>query len=176
MSEPDTDSAVDAALVAELAKKTSVCWLRYGGATRAAWHVWHEDALLLVSGGGEQQLPEIERADRVEVVMRSKETGQRLVTWVGAAAVVPPSDERWESATAALVAGRLNLPDLGSAADEWARSSVVTRIVPTGETVESPGALPDDAHRAPPPESPATTRGPLPRVLHRRGTRRPRLS
>ena len=78
--------------------------------------------------------------------------------------------------TAALVTGRLNLADLATAADGWAASSVVRRIVPTGELVEAPGSLSDDAHRATPLPTPATTRGPLPRVLHRRVKRRPKLS
>ncbi|MGE5719363.1 MAG: hypothetical protein ACM3XQ_05775, partial [Nocardioidaceae bacterium] len=61
------------ALIAELGKKTGVCWLRYdserpGGTpqrARAAWHVWYDDALHLVAGGGEQPLPGIADAERV---------------------------------------------------------------------------------------------------------------
>ena len=172
---PD-DAALDAALVAELAKKTGVCWLRYGGTTHAAWHVWVSDALFVVSGGAEQPLPGIADQARTEVVMRSKENGGRLLTWVGSVSVVRPEDELWEPVTAALVAGRLNLRDLAAAPEEWARNSVVTRIAPTGEYVERPGSLSDEAHLAAPAPTPAITRGRLPRVLHRRGTRRPRLS
>jgi hypothetical protein len=171
-----TYDGLTAALVAEVAKKTAVSWLRYGEATHAVWHVWHEDALCLVSGGPEQPLPDIPDGARVEVVMRSKDNGGRLVTWVGEASVVRPDEELWEPTTAVLVRDRLNLADLTTAADEWARTSVVRRIRPTGEVVESPGALTDDDHRAPPAATPATTRGPLPRVLHRRVRRRPRLS
>lgn len=167
---------LDAALIAELAKKTGVCWLRYDGGTHAAWHVWVSDALFLVSGGDEQPLPAIEDQDRVEVVMRSKENGGRLLTWVGSASVVLPSDELWEPATAALVAGRLNLDDPASTPELWAQRCVVTRVAPIGEVVERPGELSDDAHLAAPAATPATTRGRLPRVLHRRGTRRPKLS
>jgi hypothetical protein len=171
-----TDQVFTAALIAELGKKTGVCWLRYDGTTRPAWHVWLDDALCLVSGGDEQPLPGIEEADRLEVTMRSKENGGRLVTWVGAASVVPPGAELWEPITAALVADRLNLDNLATAAARWARTSVVSRVVPTGELVEEPGALDDDARLAVPPPTPATTRGRLPKVLHRRVKRRPRLS
>lgn len=164
------------ALVAELAKKTGVCWVRYRGRSHAVWHVWHDDALCLVSGGDEQPLPDIEDGARVEVVMRSKDSGGRLVTWVGTASVVRPEDEAWPSVTAALVTGRLNLADLSTAAAGWAATSVVRRVVPTGEVVESPGELSDDAHRETPRETAATTRGPLPRILHRRVKRRPKLS
>ncbi len=171
------------ALIAELSKKTGVSWLRYGppsadGAppSHAVWHLWHDDALYVLSGGEEQPLPGIEEVDRVEVTMRSKENGGRLVTWVGQRTVVRPGDELWEPVTTALVADRLNLDDLATAADGWAGGSVVSRIVPTGETVESPGSLSDDAHLAAPRPTPATTRGALPRILHRRVRRRPRLS
>jgi hypothetical protein len=52
---------------------------------------------------------------------------------------------------------------------------VVTRLTPTGEIAESPDALPDGDQAAPPVPTPATTRRGLPRVLHRRQTRRPDL-
>lgn len=171
-----TGDTFTAALTQELGKKSGVCWLRYAGVDHPVWHVWLDDALYVVSGGQEQPLPGIEDEDTVEVVMRSKETGQRLITWVGHARRVGPDDELWQPVTAALVAGRLNLDDMATAADEWARSSVVTRIVPTSEVREAPGSLPDDAHLKIPPGTPATTRGPLPRVLHRRSRRRPKLS
>lgn len=186
VSEPDLTPA----LIAELGKKTAVSWLRYGaadghvdgaeGRAHAAWHVWLDagdgGALYVVSGGPEQVLPGIEHATRVEVTMRSKENGGRLVTWVAEATRVVPGDELWGPATAALVAGRLNLPDLATAADGWAETSVVTRLAPTGERVEEPGALSSGHHRATPRATPATTRGALPRVLHRRVRRRPPLS
>jgi hypothetical protein len=187
VTEPDLTPA----LIAELGKKTAVSWLRYGehadgpadgagATTHAAWHVWLDTgdggALYVVSGGAEQVLPGIEHARRVEVTMRSKENGGRLVTWVADATRLEPGDERWEPATAALVAGRLNLPDLATAAAGWAATSVVTRLAPTGERVEEPGSLSSGHHRATPRATPATTRGALPRVLHRRVRRRPKLS
>lgn len=164
------------ALVAELGKKTGVCWLRYDGGVHAVWHIWYDDALHLVSGGDEQPLPDIEHTDLVEVVMRSKENGGRLLTWVGTVTVVHPDSDAWEPVTAALVSDRLNLDDLGTAAREWATSSVVTRIEPTGDLLEEPGSLSTDDHAAAPRVTSATTRGALPRVLHRRQTRRPGLT
>ncbi|MGZ4470957.1 MAG: hypothetical protein ACXVXM_03225 [Nocardioidaceae bacterium] len=171
-----TDQAFARGLIAELGKKTGVSWVRYADRSHAVWHLWYDDALCLVSGGDEQPLPGIEDVDRVEVVMRSKENGGRLVTWVGEVSVVRPEDELWEPVTTALVADRLNLDDLATAAKGWAEGSVVTRIVPTGEVLESPGDLDDAAHLQAPRPTPATTRGLLPRVLHRRKKRRPRLS
>jgi hypothetical protein len=125
-----------AALVAELARKTGVCWVAHRGRTQPVWHVWSDGALCLVSGGDEQPLPVLDRlpdGERVEVVMRSKDTGGRLLTWVGEVSVVRPEDPVWASTTAALVAGRLNLRDPATAADDWAARSVVRRIVPTAD-------------------------------------------
>ena len=55
-----TDPDVVPALIAELAKKTSTCWLTYDARTHAAWHEWVDTgdggALYLVSGGPEQPL------------------------------------------------------------------------------------------------------------------------
>jgi hypothetical protein len=182
----DVTEAYTTALIAELGKKTGVCWLRYDGPedgpeegpgrARAAWHIWYDDALHLVAGGQEQPLPGVAEAGRVEVTMRSKENGGRLVTWVGRVSAVRPGEDAWEPVTDALVSDRLNLEELASAKDEWAAHSVVVRIDPTGELLEEPGALTRDDHAAPPPPTPATTRGPLPRVLHRRQRRHPDLS
>jgi hypothetical protein len=176
--------AFTTALIAELGKKTGVCWLRYdepygsgdAGRPRAAWHLWYDDALHVVAGGDEQPLPGIEEAERVEVTMRSKESGGRLLTWVGRVSVVRPTDEAWDDVTAALVSDRLNLEDLSTAKDAWAAGSVVVRVDPTGELLEQPGSLRGDAQTAPPPPTSATTRGRLPRVLHRRQRHRPGLS
>ncbi len=178
MTEPSSpqDPAFTSALVAEVSKKSGVCWLRYDGQDHAVWHVWLDDALYVVSGGDEQPLPGIEELTGVEVLMRSKESGGRIVTWVGDVSVVPPDEERWEPVTAALVAGRLNLADLKAAPEEWAERSVVSRIVPTDRVVEAPGRLSDEAHLATPRPTSATTRGALPRVLHRRSRRRRDLS
>ena len=164
------------ALIAELGKKTGVCWLRYGGREHAVWHVWLDGSLYLVSGGTEQHLPGIDEVEQIEVVMRSKENGGRLVTWLGSVSRVDPSDEAWEPVTSALVSGRLNLDNLATAAQEWAAHSVVSRVTPTGEMLERPGELSDQSHAAPPAPTGATTRGALPRVLHRRVRRRPDLS
>ncbi len=186
VSDPAPVDPVVAALVAELGKKTSVCWLTYvatpdtPAGTHAAWHEWLDTgdggSLYVVAGGTEQPLPGLARAGRVEVTMRSKDNGGRLVTWEATPSQVLPEDDAWVAVTAALAAGRLNVPDLGAAAEGWASGSVVTRLEPTGRTVERPDDLSAEHHRATPPDSPATTRGPLPRVLHRRVRRRPRLS
>jgi hypothetical protein len=181
------DPEVTTALIAELGKKTSVCWLRYAepgyvgrvnpaATEHAAWHVWHQDALLLIAGGTEQPLPSISEAASVEVTMRSKENGGRLVTWVGVPSRVLPASPEWEAAAAALASARISIPSLSETPKVWATESVVTRIVPTGEVLEAPGSLSSSSHAAAPRATEAITRGALPRILHRRVKRRPKLS
>jgi hypothetical protein len=119
-----------AALAAELARRTGVSWVRVHGGAHPVWHAWSDGALCLVGGGEEQPLPELVDGDRVEVVMRSKDTGGRLLTWAGLVSVVRPGDEGWTSTTTALVAARQNLRDPATAAAGWARNSVVVRITP----------------------------------------------
>jgi hypothetical protein len=175
------DPAVITALIAELGKKTSVCWLRYSvygdpPTEHAVWHVWHEDALLLVSEGTEQPLPLITEAEWVEVTMRSKDNGGRLVTWVGVPVRILPTSPAWESAAAALASARISIPSLTETPKQWERTSVITRIEPNGEVLEAPGSLSKDSHAAAPRPTRAITRGALPRILHRRKKRRPNLS
>ena len=130
---PD-DPSLRAALRAELGRRTDLCWVRHGDLTQAVWHAWVDDdeggVLALVSGGDEQPFPDVPDGAEVEVLMRSKDTGGRVLTWAGVASVVRPPDERWQPTVAALVARRLNLPDPAGAPDRWAERSVVRRVVP----------------------------------------------
>lgn len=189
MTEPAPSASPDAgaappgppAVLAEVARRTKVCWVRVpaSGPARGLWHVWASDACLVVVGGGEQAHPELEAAPAgslVHVTMASKDSGGRLVTWVGRVEPVTPEDSEWAPVTAALAAERLNATDGDAAPQRWAATSRVLRLVPTGELVEAPGTLPSGSLAAPPVPSPAVTRGRLPFVLGRRSGRRPRRS
>jgi hypothetical protein len=169
--------AFDAALVAELAKKSWLCWIGYGDPTHAypVWHSSVDDAICVVSGGDEQPLPDIEQQTEVSVTLRTKVTRERLLTCRARVERVLPDHPSWEAITAALVTGRLNLVDPSGAPERWARDSVIVRLEPV-EVVEAPGSMPDDRAAAEPIDSPATTVGRPPPVLHRRQTRRRRLS
>ena len=127
------------ALVAESAKKSRVCWLTLSGEDASAnkesrpprlvWHAWYDGALLVLSGE-DQRLPGVGSATTAEGVMRSKDTGARLLGCMGTVEVVDPDDERWEAHAAALLAVRLNLPDPAAALDAWRADATVVRIVP----------------------------------------------
>ena len=68
------------------------------GGTHPVWHVWHDDgdqrgtgpAAYVVSGPGEQPLPWL--PDEVELILRSKDTGGRLLTVHATAREVTPED------------------------------------------------------------------------------------
>ena len=176
---PDADQEhrVHAALVEELMRRSAMCWVRFPDADRdhAVWHVWHEGAAYVVTGGSEQPLAGAASARRATVVARSKETRQRMLAWEAELSQVSPEHVEWPEVTRALLAARLNLHDLEDAADRWARESVVIRLAPTGVLHEPPSAPPEDDRAAPPAPTSATTRRGLPRVVHRRQTRRPDL-
>ncbi len=131
-----------AALVAEAARRSGICWLRVGGRDHLVWHLWRPDdrgdALWVLGDGAEQPLPALPEGEPVVVVLRSPEARSRLVAWEASVAVVTPADPDWEAATAALVATRLNLPDPAAAVAGWAAGSRVLRLAPTGRVPEAP--------------------------------------
>lgn len=165
------------ALVAELARKSGLCWVSYPGADRQhpVWHVWHDDAIGLVAGGEEQPLPGIEDHDEVVVLLRAKTNRHRVAAVRARVERVLPGMPGWDELVPALVAGRLNLVDRQHAPDRWATGCLVLRLVPV-EVLQQPGTLPDASHAVTPVGSPATTAGRPPRMLHRRQTQRRPLS
>ncbi len=164
-----SDPAWARALVAEACTRSALLWVSVGGGRPVpAWHAWAEGAAYVVHGGGEQPLEDlVPDADRAVVTVRSKDKGGRLVTWVARVQDEEPGTARYDAAVAALVSERLNARDLAGQAQRWREASRVTRLEPTGELLEQPGAMPDGSLAAPPAPTGATTRGPLPTVLGR---------
>jgi hypothetical protein len=167
-----------AALVEEGMKKSGVCWVRPPPADRAysCWHVWYEGSAYVLTSPDEQPLPDIDQAETAEVTIHSKDTRERLLTWTAQVSRVPPGTDEWDVVTPLLVAGRLNLVDPAGAVDRWAQDGLVLRLTPTGDYSESPDEMGPDSEATAPVETLATTKGRLPRVVHRRQTRRRPLS
>jgi hypothetical protein len=165
-----TLTPTDAALIAEVCSRSDLVWLRPPGSARwrAAWHVWHDDAVCIVSGGGEQDLPVL--GDEVHVIGRSKETGARLVTFVASVETLSAGTEVWDHAAFALVAGRLNAREPQAQKQRWAEGGVVRLLRPV--RLLTAGAGEDDAaaERAQVPRGPGTTLGKQP--FHVGGRRR----
>ena len=157
------------ALVAEATKKTDVIWLAAGDApATAAWHVWHEDAVYVVTGAGEQPLPGVAGATTCAVIVRSAETWTRIVTWEATVSRVEPGGSEWAAVVPTLVAKRLNLRDGDTAAERWAADGAVFRLAPSGRLLEAGDSVPTDSGAAAPRPTPATTTVRIPYTLGRR--------
>ncbi|MBB6476191.1 hypothetical protein BJ992_005622 [Sphaerisporangium rubeum] len=118
------------ALIEEGARKSGILWITVGGRDLAAWHVWHEGAVHVVTGGGEQRLPGLAEASRVRVTLRSKDNGARLVTFDATAEVVDQASPSAAGALALLAKERLNAVDAPGLLTRWAAESSVIRLTP----------------------------------------------
>jgi hypothetical protein len=118
-------------LVAEATRRSGVVWVSADGTSpRLVWHVWHDDALYLVGGGDEQELPPLE--DRAVVVVRSRASqSDRVVEWSADVEPVLPGTPRWDEVVPRLAAERLNAPAPEDLPARWATgSSYVLRLAP----------------------------------------------
>jgi hypothetical protein len=136
-------------LVADLAKKSGLVWVSYGGRDHAVWHEWVGDAVCVVAGGTEQSLPSIADQQTVALLLRSKSTRALAARVEARVEVVLPASEHWETVTTTLKTGRLNLTDSDRAIDRWAAESVVVRLVPTGTASVPHDMSTDIGHTAP---------------------------
>ncbi|WP_062206901.1 hypothetical protein [Streptomyces sp. NBRC 109706] len=165
----------DRALIEESAKKSALVWVRGPeGPPRALWHVWHEGAVWLVGGPGEQPLDGLGLVEgaRATVSCRSKDKGGRLVVWPAAVAEPASDDPGRAAAVAELAAKRLNAPDTAALASRWDAECRVLRFTPVGGTSQRPGAMPEDGGAAAPLPTPASTRVPTPTGLPTRRRQR----
>lgn len=153
-SAPAADPARGAALLAEAMGKSGLLWIDVDDdRTWPAWHVWDDGAALVVSGPGEQPLPWL--PPEVRLVLRSKDTGGRLLTVRARVHVLEPGSAQWHRATDLLRPARLNAVD--DSVTRWAAECTVTALVPFGDPLESPGSYAADDHRAVPARTAATT-------------------
>lgn len=114
-------------VIEEGAKRSGVLWLGLDR-PRLAWHAWHDGAVYLVTGPGEQRLPGLAERETVEVTLRSKANGARLLSFTAAVEVVDQAAAA--EAVAALAKERLNAPDGAELTDRWARTATVLRLTP----------------------------------------------
>lgn len=171
-----TDS-VDTRLIDEGMRRCALLWIEVpGGRTWPAWHVWVDHTAYVLSGPGEQPLPEL--PGQVVLVIRSKDTLGRLLRITADTRRLSAENrelrEEWERVTAALRAGRLNSPP-GDPVARWAEHNTVTALTPVGEAVEGPGSYDDASGAAPPLPTPATTASWRPWHARGRPQRRRRL-
>ncbi|HET9658133.1 MAG TPA: hypothetical protein VFP72_22460, partial [Kineosporiaceae bacterium] len=114
----------------------------------------------------------------VEVIVRSKDTSGRLVSFLARAEVLPARSPEWDAAAEALSAARLNARDTDAQRERWASGALISRLTPVRLLTSAPGGDDTPSGAAPVPPSPATTVGSRPwhaggRPAQRRGTVRP---
>lgn len=158
-----TETEVASALLAEAAKKSDLLWVVVGSApARPVWHVWDGHAVVVVVGGLEQPDPGLADGSPVELILRSKDKGSRILVVEAVAAQVPSDSAQWDELAAAVHAKRLNSPDGDSAVARWRQESTLWRLTATGRLVEQPGQMSDSDHRAEVPLTAAATSTPQP--------------
>ncbi len=118
----------------EALKKSAVCWItipqRGGGeVTRPAWYVQQGDAIFVLSGAGEQQLPGIEEAASVTVTIKSKDVKATIGTAPADVRIVTDAGEFERIATIGL-GTRLNLTDGQDAMQRWKDTCVLAELTP----------------------------------------------
>ena len=152
-------SALDTALLAEVAAKSDLVWVKTELGQGALWHVWLDGQIAVVVGGTEQADPHLVDQAPVTLIFRSKDKGQRVLTVSATAHHVHPGSPQWADVTSALVPKRLNavLPEGETLDKRWAASSSVWLLNPTGSVIEGPDNYLADSHRAEPRPTPATT-------------------
>jgi hypothetical protein len=150
-------SPVEAALVAESCTRSDLVWLRVAGSERhqAAWHVWHDDAVCVVYGTGEQVLPLL--SGEVEVVARSKDSGAQVIRFLAQVDTLTSRTPEWDAAAQALSTARLNAVDPAQQRERWASGALISLLRPVAVTVAARGEDDTPAGSAPPPGGPGTT-------------------
>lgn len=147
----------EAALVAEACTRSDLVWLRPGGTGQhhAAWHVWHDDAVCVVYGTGEQMLPVL--TGEIEVVARSKDSGAQVIGFLAQVDTLTSRSPEWDAAAQALASARLNAVDLPQQRERWATGVSISLLRPVAVTVSARGDDDTPSGSAPPPGGPGTT-------------------
>ncbi len=159
-------------LVEEAMKKAAIAWVSAAGHEQVAvWCLWHEGALFVVSGPGEQPAPGLAGAATAIVTARG-DHGGRIVSWPATVSTVEPGSAEWTSVVPLLTGKRLNAPVTAEQlAERWAAECVVSRLTPAGGVAEAGATLPDGSLATPPRPTPAVRLSRRPFRLHR--VRRP---
>jgi hypothetical protein len=113
-------------LIAEATRRSGVVWV--SGAL--LWHVWHDGAMYVLGGEGEQDLP-VGPGERAVVTVRSKASQSGVVVqWPAAVEAVLPGSELWDEVVPLLAVERLNAAADDPQPERWASQCTVLRFVP----------------------------------------------
>ncbi len=126
-----TMDAVETAL-----KKGSIVWLdipQPGGEVlqRPAWFVQEGRTIYVIKGGSEQELPGLESAGRVTVVVKSKDINATIAKLPADVRVVTDAEE-FDRVAALGLGTRLNLVNGAGALERWRSDCIMVHLTPLG--------------------------------------------
>ena len=124
------------ARIVDATRRAGLIWVELpGDRPRPLWHLWHDGAAYVVTGGLEQPLPGDLTGGRAQVVTPGRATSDQPLTWVARLEPLSPGTADWAEIAPLLQAKRLNTPDGEAQQQRWARESVLLRLVPTGAVI-----------------------------------------
>ncbi len=114
-------------------KKGSIAWVsipqpRGGNVTRPVWYVQQGRDLYLIHGGGEMELPNIERTTQVDVHIKSKDVKAAIGVIPADVRIVEPDSDEWEKVAALGMGKRLNLQDGPDALERWRTEATMVAL------------------------------------------------
>jgi hypothetical protein len=117
-------------------KKGSICWITIPQPdgteiARPAWYVQQGQKLFVVKGETEQELPNLEHNDVVDVTVKSKDIKAAIGVLTCDVRVVTEQDE-FERIAALGLGTRLNLRDGDAALERWKQHCTVVELSPRG--------------------------------------------
>ena len=122
-------------LISEAMKKAAVVWLTLAAREPyPVWCLWTGDALLVVSGPGEQAAPGLAEAATAVVTARGDHGGS-IVSWPATVERIEPDTDGW-AAVPQLAAQRLNSDPADDLAARLAAECVVSRLTPTDDPLD----------------------------------------
>jgi len=116
----------------EALRRCRVVWVQVGErAPRAVWQVWHDGAVHVVTGPGEQELPGADDGSTASVtVPGATALAGRAAQLRCRVELLHPASAEWEAVVPLLAARRLNGADPGDLPARWAAEAAVLRLVP----------------------------------------------
>jgi len=114
-------------------QKGSIVWLTIpqangGSATRPAWYVQQGTKLFVVKGGDEQELPNLEHVEQIEVTVRSKDVNAAIGTVTATTRIVAADDAEFDRIANLGMGTRLNLSDGEGALARWKQTCTMVEL------------------------------------------------
>lgn len=118
-------------------KKGSIVWVSIpqpdgSVATRPAWYVQQGRRLFVIKGGDEQQLPNLERNDQVELTVKSKDVKAAIAVLKADVRLVPNDSDEFEKIATQGMGTRLNLKDGDGALQRWKDTCTMVELTLQG--------------------------------------------